>query len=194
MRVNSRPMMVALVGIVLLGGGAATSSQNPSIDKTGKDQVSVHLSLRASTLLAEIQKEATGLRHHADTLKAAASNNQSSWVSHADNLDKIKGHINAVGERTAELQRIQHGVLPWQQQAIKEVTSHAAQVAAGTQAAIIQLNENRNVVYRPEYRDQVATIADGSENMKQAVDKFLAYAKTQQRMRQLQRELELSGD
>jgi hypothetical protein len=38
------------------------------------------------------------------------------------------------------------------------------------------------------------TIADRSEDMKQAVDKFLDYEKTQQKLQQLQNELELSGD
>lgn len=71
-------------------------------------------------------------------------------------------HINAVGRHTAELQVIRHGVLPWQQQAINEVTSHAAELAASTEVAISHLRENRNRLFVPEYRAQLATIADHS--------------------------------
>ncbi len=99
-----------------------------------------------------------------------------------------------MGERTGELQRIRHAALPWQQQAITEVTSHAAQVAASTQAAILHLRENQNRLFVPEYRDHLTTIADSSGDMKETVDKFLDYEKTQQKFQQLQNELELAGE
>jgi signal transduction histidine kinase len=108
-------------------------------------------------------------------------------------LDQVKGHINAIGERTAELQQIRYAVLPWQEQAITEVTSQAAQVAASTQAAIVYLNENQGRHFVPEYRDHLTTIADSSDDMKQAVDSFLDYEKTQQKLQDLQNELELGG-
>src|SRR4029077_11624276 len=97
-------------------------------------------------------------------------------------------------ERTAELQRIKHAVLPWQQKAITEGTSHAAQEANSTQAAILYLSENKHWLFVPEYRDHVTTIADSSRNMKQTVDKFLDYERAQQKFQQLQNELELAGD
>ncbi len=132
-----------------------------------------------------------GLNRHAETLGTFARHSQFSWQNHAFYLDRVKGHINAVGERTAELQRISYAVLPWQQQAITEVTAHAAQVAASTQAAIAHLRENQNRLFVSEYRDHLMTIADRSEDMKQTVDKFLDYEETQQKLQQLQNELEL---
>lgn len=113
--------------------------------------------------------------------------------SHAFHLDRVKSHINAVGERTAELQQIRYAVLPWQERAINEVTSHAAQVAASTQAALVYLNENKGRHFSPEYRDHLTAIADSSEAMKQTVDKFLDYEKTQQKFQRLQSELEPGG-
>src|SRR4029077_3203398 len=127
----------------------------------------------ASTLLAQIKAEAAGLRRNAETLGTFASNFQYSWQSHANYLDRVKGHINAVGERTAELQRIRHAVLPWQQQAITEVTTHAVQVAASTQAAIVHLRENQNRLFASEYRNHLTRIADRSGSMKETVDKYL---------------------
>ena len=197
MRLNLKRTMLALAGVVLLGCGsvlAVLAATPGSSIAAPDDELSMNLSRRASTLLLEIQKEAVGLHRHAETLRTYIRSTQYSWHSHALHLDGIKNHINAVGERTAELQRIQNAVLPWQQQAIAEVTSHAAQVAANTQAAIVQLRDNRNSINDSEYRDHLTTIADRSANMKQAVDKFLDYEKMQQRLQQLQTELELSSD
>ena len=190
MRINMKRMIVAVAGVALLGTGSVFASP-----PAPSPESSAYLSGRASTLLAEIQEEAVGLRLHAETLGTFARNHQQfSWQSHASYLDRVKGHINAVGERTAELYRIRDAVLPWQQQAITEVTSHAAQVAASTQAAIAHLRENQDRLFVSEYRDHLTTIADRSEDMKQTVDKFLDYEKTQQKLQQLQKDLELTGD
>ena len=109
-------------------------------------------------------------------------------------MNRVKDHINAVGERTAELQQIRYVVLPWQQQAITEVTSHAAQVAATTQMAIVYLNENQGRHFVPEYRDHLTTIADSSMDLKDTVGKFVEYEQAQQKVQLLQNELELAVD
>ena len=106
----------------------------------------------------------------------------------------MKGHINEVGERIAELHRIRDSVLPWQQQAITTVTNHAAKVAASTEAAIAKLNDNRNSVLLAEYREHLKTTDESSADMKESVDKFLAYEKAQQKFQQLREELEPAGD
>jgi signal transduction histidine kinase len=189
MRINLKPMVVALVAVALLGTGPVFASLPvPLLESPA------YLSERASALLAQIQAEAAGLSRNAEILGTIASNRQHSWQGHANYLDRVKGHINAVGERTAELQRIRHAVLPWQRQAITEVTSRAAQVAASTQAAILFLDENQRWLFAPEYRDHLTTIEDRSGDMKQTVDKFLDYEKAQQKSQQLQSELELAAD
>ena len=189
MKINLKQMIVALAAVAVLGTGSVFASP-----PAPSPESSAYSSARASILLAEIQEEAVGLNRHAETLGTFARNPQFSWQSHAFYLDGVKDHINAVGERTAELQRISYAVLPWQQQAVTEVTAHAAQVAASTQAAIVHLRENQNRLFVSEYRDHLMTIADRSEDMKQTVDKFLDYEKTQQKLQHLQNELELSGD
>lgn len=187
MRLNLKPMIVALAAAALLCGGSALASPSPSADS------SANWSDRASALLTEIQRETAQLGPHADTLKTFARNPGLSWQSHASYLHRVKGHINGVGESIAELQRIRDAVRPWQQQAITQVTSHAAQVAASTQAAILHLRENQSYLFVPEYTSHLTTIADRSEDMKQTVDKFLEYGKTQQKLQRLQAELELAG-
>jgi hypothetical protein len=193
MRLNLKRMIVALAAVALLGTGSIFASPPaPSAGALETDDLA-YLSERASMLLAEIKTQTAELGPDADTLGTFARNPRLSWQSHAFYLDRVKGHINAIGERTAELQQIRYAVLPWQEQAITEVTSHAAQVAASTQAAIVYLNENQGRRFVPEYRDHLTTIADSSEDMKQAVDRFLAYEKTQQKLQDLQNELDLGG-
>jgi hypothetical protein len=193
MRPNLKLMIIVLLALVLLGTGSVFASPaSPSTGAPGMDD-SAYMSARASKLLAEIQKEMAALGPHADTLGTLARNPEFSWQSHVFYLDQVKGHINAIGERTAELQQIRYAILPWQEHAITEVTSHAAQVAASTQAAIVYLNENQGRHFVPEYRDHLTTIADRSDEMKQAVDRFLDFEKTQQKFQDLQNELELGG-
>jgi signal transduction histidine kinase len=193
MRTSLKRMIVVLAAVALLGTGSVFASPPaPSPGASDTDDLA-NLSERASTLLAEIQSETSELGLHAETLGTFARNSQHSWQSHVFHLNRVKSHINAVGERTAELQQIRYAVLPWQERAITEVTSHAAQVAASAQAAIVYLNENQGHHFVPEYRDHLTTIADSSEAMKKTVDKFLDYEKIQQSFQQLQNELELGG-
>jgi hypothetical protein len=193
MRIKMKRIIVALAAVALLWTGSTFASPPaPSPVRSETDDLA-YLSGRASMLLAEIQKESTALSRHVDTLGTFVRSPEYSWQSHARYLNRVKSHINAVGERTAELQQIRYAVLPWQERAITEVTSHAARVAASTQAAIVYLNENKGRHFVPEYRDHLTAIAESSEDMKQAVDKFLDYEKTQQKFQRLQNELELGG-
>jgi len=193
MRTNLKRMIVALAAVALLGTGSVFASPPAPSPGTPETDDLAYLSERASTLLAEIKKEAAELSRHADTLRTFARSPQYSWQSHAHYLDRVKDHINAVGKRTAELQQIRYAVLPWQQQVITEVTSYAVKVAASTQAAILLLRENRGSLFVPEYRDHLTIIADSSEDLKDTVDKFLDYEKTQQKLQRLQNELALGG-
>ena len=193
MRISMKRMIVAFVAVALLGTGSVFASPPGSSRGAPETDDLAYLSGRASVLLAEIEKETAELMLPSDTLGTFAQNPRYSWQSHYFYLDRVKGHINAVGQRTAELQQIRYAVLPWQEQAITEVTSHAAQVVDSTQAAILYLNENKGRLFVPEYRDHLTTIADSSMDLKDTVGRFLEYEKTQQKLQRLQNELELGG-
>jgi hypothetical protein len=188
MGIELKRTVVAVVAVALLGTGPALASppaQSP--DVPDQDHLAI-LSGRASILLAEIQRETAGLlaeiqketaelRPHPYTPGTFAWNAQYTLQSRVTFLDRAEGHINAVGERVAKLQHIRRLVLPWQQQAITEVNSHAMRVEASIQAAIVHLSENQNRLLVAEYRDHLTTIEDRSEDMKQTVDKFLDHEK-----------------
>ena len=138
MRFNWKRTTAVVAALVLFWTGLVFASPRMT-----PGERSVYASERASRLLSEIQNQTTDLTKHAGTLESMARHPQHSWESHAFYLERVKDHINAVGINTAELQRISADAQPWQQRAISQVTSHAAQVAASTQAAIIYLNDNQ---------------------------------------------------
>jgi hypothetical protein len=175
--------ITALGGLLfLITGVTSGSAQQTTVEPSAAEEATESKSERASALLSEIQREAALLRRHADTLESLARDIRISWQSHAYQLDRVKEHINVVGEHTAELQAIHQDVLPWQQQAINEVTSHAVEVATSTEAAINHLQENRNRLFVSEYRYHLTAIANHSEDMKEAVDGFLDYEKSQRKL------------
>ena len=144
MRLNLKPMLIVLAAVALVGTGSVFASPpSPSPGALETDGSAYQSGRRASMLLAEIKAQTAQLRPNTDTLGTFARSPEYSWQSHAFYLDRVKDHINVIGGRTAELQQIRYAVLPWQEQAITEVTSQAAQVAASTQAAIVYLNENQ---------------------------------------------------
>jgi hypothetical protein len=193
MQLNFKRTIIVAAAIALLWAGSTfASAPAPAPGAPEEKQMGTYLAVRASTLLAEIQNEAAEITPHAETLRTYSWTPGRSWQSHAGYLQGVKAHINAVGERVAELQRIRDYVSPWQQKAITEVTSHAAQLAASTQEAIVYLRENQDRLFVPEYRDHLKTIADRSRDMKQTVDKFLDYEEALLRLQQLQSELEIA--
>jgi len=206
MRLNLKWMIVTLAAVALLGTGPALASPTAqSPDAPDKDHSAGTLSRRASILLAEIQKETAELlaeiqketaelRPHPYTLGPFARDSQHRGKNRSTFLDRAMSHMNAVGERIGKLQRIRHSALPWQQQAITEVTSHAKRVAASIQAAIVDLRENQNRLFVSEYREHLTTIEDRSGDMKYTVDKFLDYEKTPKEAQRMQYEMEFVRD
>lgn len=189
MRALVKKAALSFAVLMLLGVGQAFASPaNPSADP------SPYFSERASTLLTEIKSEAAEMNLHTETLGTFAWKPQISWQSHAFYLNRVKDHINNVGERIAELRGISEFVQPWQQKAIEQVASHAAQVASSTQAAIVYLRGNQGRLFVPEYRDHLTTVAARSDDMKQTLDKYLEYDKAQDTFQRLQNELELERD
>jgi hypothetical protein len=206
MRLNLKFIIATFAVVALLGTAPALASPTAqSPDAPDKDHSAGNLSRRASILLveiqketaellAEIQKETAELRPHPYTLGPFARDSQYRGRNRSTFLDRAMGHMNAVEERVGKLQQIRRFVLPWQQKAITEVTSHAKRVAASIQAAIVDLRENQNRLFVSEYREHLTTIEDRSGDMKYTVDKFLDYEKTPKEAQRLQYEMELVRD
>lgn len=203
---NTAALMVKLFALtMLLGMGSVFASLPPLPGAPDRDQMPNYLSRQASMflveiqqetgkLLAEIQKETAELRPRAYTRRTFPSDPDDGEQRRRSFLDRAKDHISAVGERIAQLQDMRLFVLPWQQQAITELTSHAQRVAGSIQAAKVHFRENQNRLFVSDYRDHLTTIANHSGALKQIVDKFLDNEKIPKDVHRLESALEFAGD
>jgi len=190
MRSSLKRKLLPLTCLGVLGiGSVATLGATPGPDPERNSRISK----KGIHLLTQIQAETNRLIPYAEQIDIYTRTARYNRVSHAASLEGVRQHINAVGERIRELQRIR-GLLPtWQQLALDEVTANAAEVATSTQAAILHLNEIRSHTFTSPYRDHLSTIVDRSEEMKLTVDTFLQYHAAKLKLQSLESELEISG-
>jgi len=175
MQFNSKCSAIAAEDIGIKGHAGA------SLSLVG--EATAYASERASELLFRIQDETTGLLLNAEILRALTKEPQSKWEHHTDYLGKIRGHINEVWNRTFDLHRISRHTLPWQQNAIGELTAYASQVAASAQAAIDCLDDADDREWEPEYNRHVTALADASQKIAQTMSGFFDRYMAQQKLR-----------
>jgi translation initiation factor 2B subunit (eIF-2B alpha/beta/delta family) len=141
--------------------------------------------LQASEFLNQIRDSAVALSNDSDRLQSLM-NSRVTRYSYADSLNRIKHHINQTGEQLAQFEEIRRDAAPWQQEAVDRITPIAQQIAENTEAAIDHLNESPNWLYSPTYTNSLTAIADDAQQMKNNVSDFLALAKAQQKVDDLQ--------
>src|SRR2546425_3349331 len=174
----------AIAALLLTGSvfAAAPASQSSAITT---EAPAWDFQKEASDALREVQVLSGKLRLDAEKLESFPRS-KLSWESHANQLNLVRGHINQIGERLERLQQIRHTTSPWQQQAIDRIVPVAVELATGTEAAIGHLNENRGHLFAPAYADDLSTISDRADEMKESVNTFLKIAETEQKLDGLQ--------
>lgn len=173
MQFNSKCSAIAAEDIGIKAHARASVAGEPT----------AYASDRASELLFRVQDETTGLLLNAEILRALTKEPQSRWEHHADYLGKIKGHINEVWNRAFDLHRISRHTLPWQQNAIEELTAYASQVAASAQAAIDCLDDADDREWEPEYTRHVTALAEASQRIALTMSGFFDRYMAQQKLR-----------
>jgi hypothetical protein len=191
MRANVvRNVVGTTMGALLLAGSLMASPPASSPDYATVDASAWNFQKEASHLLAEVRVFSGELRKDGDQLESFRLSNLS-WQTHGDQLTRAKGHINAMGERLERLQEIRHVTAPWQQQAIDRMVPVAAEIASRTQAAIEHLNENRGYLFALTYTDHLTTIAEQARRLDDSARAFVEYGNTQEKLDQLQEDLEI---
>jgi hypothetical protein len=185
-----RRVVGTTIGVLLLAGSLMASAPAGSPDRIAVDASTWDFQREASNLLGDVRMLSGELRKDADRLESFKRSNVSS-LAHGDQLARVKEHINAMGDRLERLQEIRHVTAPWQQQAIDRMLPAAVEVASRTQAAIEHLNENGNYLFAPTYRDHLSTIAEQARTLDASARNFVEYGDTQERLDQLQQELEI---
>jgi chromosome segregation ATPase len=144
----------------------------------------------ANNLLKEIKSLSGKLKNDANTLESYKWQTLLHWQTHAQQISRVREHINSIGDRLDRLQAIKSELAPWQQRAIEQIVPVAANVAAHTEAAIQHLNQNRAYLFAPVYAEHLTAIADRSSELKESADLFLEFGDTSDKLDRTQKKLD----
>ena len=146
----------------------------------------------ASGLLEQIRSLSTQAAEKTHFLKFASQRNDLHWESHALGLHQVSQHINAMGEKLDRLQEIHSLIAPWQQKAVERVMPNAVALAVHTEEAVAYVNEHQGRLWVPSYTYRVSAMSKHAEEIGMSVGSFLDYAKTSDRLKGLERQIEWS--
>jgi hypothetical protein len=158
-----------------------------------------HLNVRAadqpdnkevSRLLEDIKVQAADLQRDSEELESFTRSN-TSWESHAEELNRIKEGINTIGKTIARLQELRNSASPWQQEAIDRISPVARKLASNTTAAIEHLNKEPSRIHEPQYQQYIKSNAEAATNLATLVKDFVEYGKTRTSLEAYERRLEL---
>jgi chromosome segregation ATPase len=147
-------------------------------------------SQEVSQLLSQVKTEAIALEQDSDQLAVWARTKQGAWQSHADRLTLIREHINTAGQLLTQLNEARETASPWQHQAIDRIYPLLKELADNTEATINHLNDNRNNIRFPEYRDYAKAGADLAQELAELVRDYVEYGEHEAEFHRLQEKLE----
>ena len=143
-----------------------------------------------SQLLEDIKGQAADLQRDSDELESFTRSDLS-WQSHAEELDRIKERINAIGKTISKLQNLRSNASPWQREAIDRIMPVAKKLASNTTAAIEHLNKNPLRINEPQYQQYLKSNAEAASNLAALVKDFVEYGKTRTTLEAYERKLEV---
>ena len=143
-----------------------------------------------SQLLEDIKGQAADLQRDSDELESFTRSDMS-WQSHAEELDRIKERINAIGKTISKLHNLRSSASPWQREAIDRIIPVAKKLASNTTAAIEHLNKNPLRINEPQYQQYLKSNAEAASNLATLVKDFVEYGKTRTTLEAYERKLEV---
>ena len=136
-------------------------------------------------LLKEIARNAAITAEHAGRVDSFARLNPNLATStHADELNRVKAAINAMGADYRKLQELQAAALPWQQAVIDRMGPALAGMAGNTTKAIQQLKADRGI-RSDEYRAAVGSLQADAGQVRTLVAVNLNYAQAREKLNRL---------
>jgi hypothetical protein len=197
---EDKPMRLTLgkigwgvVGALFLMTPLFTSTSKAEVKADNTPAYNWGYAEEASGLLQEIRSLVSQAAEGTDVLNTGPRQNSLHWRSHAQHLNEVKTHINAMGKKLSRLQEIHGMIAPWQQKVVERVTPKAAALAAHTEEAIAYLSEHQNRLWTPHYTDRVSAMAEHVEEINRTVSMFLDYGKTSDRLKGLENRIEYTG-
>lgn len=147
-------------------------------------------SAQATRLLERARTSATQLKNDSVEMESYAGT-QLTWESHANQVNRIKEHINDSGKILAELHDVRGSAEPWQQEAIDKITPLLQNLASNTESIIDHLNE-RNQTWHPEYRGYLESNAEMATDLSNLIRDYIDYGKARSKTESLGKTLGFS--
>jgi hypothetical protein len=143
-------------------------------------------------MLLEAKQHAAELATDADELESLTRSNVS-WQSHADKLEQIKEHVNAMGQLVPKLVASRDSASPWQQQAIDRMIPLLKELAANTSAAIEHLKQHPERPTSGAYTEYLKENTETAHQLSDMISSFWRYGQTRAKLENLEQKLEIAS-
>lgn len=143
-----------------------------------------------SNLLKQAKSHAVLAEDDAAKLESY-TRSKSSWQSHAAQLQRIREHINELGQLNKQLSDSRAGGSPWQQTAIDQIDLRLREIAHLLTVTINHLNDNPSQVHMQAYRDYVKANCELTSRIAKMIDDFVDYDEAKSKAESLEQKLEL---
>jgi light-regulated signal transduction histidine kinase (bacteriophytochrome) len=143
-----------------------------------------------SKLLSRAKSHAVMAENDAATLESY-TRSKMDWQSHARQLERIKEHVNELGQLNKQLSDSRAEGSPWQQTAIDQVDMRLREMADLLTGTIRHLNDNPSQVHMQAYRDYVKSNGELTSRIAKMIDDFVDYDEAKSKAASLEQKLEL---
>lgn len=147
---------------------------------------------QVTQLLEDVKSRAYQLKTDAHDMDAFARSGVS-WRSHAEQITKIREHINESGKLLAKLQEVKHTGSSWQQMAIERIDPLLRELDDNTEKTIEHLNANQGKVHFQEFKEYVRANYELSVDLEALIRDFVEYGKAKERFERLVEDKEVTG-
>jgi hypothetical protein len=148
-------------------------------------------SAQASKLLQDAKTSAAQLaRDTAQMISYARS--KVSWQSHADQINRVREHVNNTGKILTDLHNARDGAEPSQQEAIDKITPIVQQLASNTESIINNLNSTKTT-WSPEFQGYLKSNSELANDLTKLIGDYLDYESAKSRTQGLGQKLGFSS-
>jgi hypothetical protein len=143
-----------------------------------------------SRLLKEAKSSAIQANREAVELESYTNSNLS-WKTHAQALERIRGHVNDMGKLLRQMEDAKSEGSPWQQDAINRIDPLLRQMADQLTATIQHGNEHPNRIHMMKFKNYVSACAGFASQTERLISDIVAYDQAQAKVQMLEQKLEL---
>jgi len=168
---------LAVLALALTAGTVAGSGQTADSEKI-------------SNLLSQAKSHAVLAEDDAAKLESY-TRSKLGWQSHADELERIKEHINELGRLNKQLGDYREEGSAWQQKAIDQIDVSLREMADLLTVTINHLNDNPTRIHMQAYRNYVKANSELTGKIAKMIGDFVDYDEAKSNAEALEQRLEL---